>query len=205
MTDEERLTAENYRRRLREHGASHLALDWGSREGQRLRFRVLAEVGDLAGRRILDVGCGLGGFVGWLDERGIAADYTGIDLTADLVARARSLHPGRRFLTGGILDDVLPAGERFDYVLASGIFATYAEGAEDYLRRVVARMWSLADIACAFNSLSAWAPTREAGEYHADPLATAAFCRELTPWLVLRHDYHARDFSFYLYRQRNAP
>jgi len=201
MNDEERRTAERYRQLLAEHGASHRTLDWGSRAGQHLRFSVLAGIGNLAGSRILDVGCGLGDFAGWLDAQGIAADYTGVDLTAELVEQAARLHPRRRFLHGSILDESLWSEERFDYVLASGIFATYPAGADDFLRRAVSRMWRLAERGCACNSLSAWAPTREAGEFHADPLAVLDYCRGLTPWVALRHDYHPRDFTVYLRRE----
>jgi SAM-dependent methyltransferase len=201
MNDEERRTAERYRQLLQEHGASHRALDWGSRQSQHLRFSVLAGIGDLAGSRILDVGCGLGDFVGWLDGQGIDVDYTGIDLTAELAQQAARLHPRRRFLAGGILEEGLLVGEHFDFVFASGIFATYTAGADDFLRRAVARMWQLAELGCAFNSLSTWAPSREAGEFHADPSVVLEFCRGFTPWLALRHDYHPRDFTVYLRRE----
>jgi SAM-dependent methyltransferase len=201
MSEEEHYTAERYRQLLQVHGASHRTLDWGSRAGQHLRFSVLAGIGNLAGSRILDVGCGLGDFAGWLEGKGIAADYTGIDLTAELVEQAARLHLRRRFIHGSILDESLLSGERFDYVLASGIFATYPTGADDFLRRVVAKMWRLAQRGCAFNSLSAWAPNREDGEFHADPPAVLAYCADLTPWVALRHDYHLRDFTVYLRRE----
>jgi SAM-dependent methyltransferase len=201
MNQEELRTAERYRQLLARHGASHLTLDWGSRAGQQLRFSVLAGIGDLAGGRILDVGCGLGDFAGWLEGRGIDADYTGIDLTAELVEQAARLHPRRRFLQGSILDAALLPGERFDYVVASGIFATYTAGADDFLRHAVARMWAFAQRGCAFNSLSAWAPDPDAGEFHAEPPAVLAFCAGLTPWVALRHDYHPRDFTVFLRRE----
>lgn len=201
MNQEERKSAEHYRNCLETHGPTHRALDWGSREGQELRFRVLAGIGDLTDARILDVGCGLGDFAAWMDANGIRADYTGIDLTPELIAEATRRHPGRRFLAGGILDPDLLPEERYDYVLASGIFATYPAGGAVFLRQAVRRMWGLCRRGCAFNSLSAWAPAREAGEFHADPLETLADCRELTPWLALRHDYHPRDFTVYLRRE----
>lgn len=204
MNDEERRTAEHYRQLLQEYGASYRTLDWGSREGQHMRFSVLAGIGDLSVSRILDVGCGLGDFAGWLAANGIEADYTGLDLTADLAEQAARLHPHQRFLHGSILDEALLSGERFDYVVASGIFATYPSGAEDFLHRAVARMWRLAGRGLAFNSLSAWAPVREEGEYHADPPAVLEYCRSLTPWLALRHDYHPRDFTVYLLRGPRA-
>jgi hypothetical protein len=52
----------------------------------------------------------------------------------------------------------------------------------------------------AFNSLSAWATDQEAGEFYADPLRVVDFCRRITPRVVLRHDYHPRDFTVYLYK-----
>jgi hypothetical protein len=90
-----------------------------------------------------------------------------------------------------------------DYAFASGVFALRQVEPERFLREVVTALFRACRKAAAFNSLSAWAPTQEAGEFHADPLETLAFCRTLTPWVVLRHDYHPRDFTVYLYRDRN--
>jgi hypothetical protein len=55
-------------------------------------------------------------------------------------------------------------------------------------------------LALAFNSLSNWANDQEANEFYADPVQVLNFCRELTPWVVLRHDYHPRDFTVYMYK-----
>jgi hypothetical protein len=68
------------------------------------------------------------------------------------------------------------------------------------MRSFVSRMWQMAKVAVAFNTLSSWAPDQEAGEFYADPVETLAFCRTLTPRLTLRHDYHRRDFTVYMYR-----
>ncbi|CDN13322.1 hypothetical protein RintRC_4207 [Richelia intracellularis] len=53
----------------------------------------------------------------------------------------------------------------------------------------------------AFNSLSSWGTQKESGEFYADPLATVKFCRTLTPWVILRHDYMQHDFTIYMYRE----
>ena len=66
----------------------------------------------------------------------------------------------------------------------------------------VLAVYEAAGEAVAFNSLSAWADDPEAGEYYADPLEVTAFCRTLTPWVAMRHDYHGRDFTCYLYKNR---
>ena len=193
-------TAARYRELLGRHGTSYKALDWGSETGQQSRFAVLASVGDLTGCSVLDVGCGLGDLAAWLDQQGIAVRYTGLDLTPELIAAARQRYPGRRFLTGSILDNSLLSGESFDYVLSSGIFYTYVKSGEEFMRSAIEAMWRLARYGCGFNALSQWAERQDAGEYYADPCSILSFCRELTPFLRLYHDYHTRDFSCFLYR-----
>jgi SAM-dependent methyltransferase len=198
---EDKLTARRYRRLFDEHGQSHKSLNWGSQEGQYLRFRILAEIGVLEGKRILDVGCGLGDFAGWLSQNNIRADYTGLDLTPELVEQAHKSYPKLNFIQGSILDESLLAGQQFDFVFTSGIFYTYSIAGDAWLRSAVSRMWGLCKEGVAFNSLSAWAQLHDANEYYADPSATLEYCRTLTSWVAMRHDYHPRDFTIYLSRR----
>jgi SAM-dependent methyltransferase len=183
---------------LARHPADHRGVDWGSAEGQRRRFEVLAEVASFEGASVLDVGCGLGHFSDFLRDRRVSAHYRGIDLLPEMVEAARLRAPAGRFERARLEDQ---PSESTDFVLASGVF-TFAD--EAALRRDVAEMMRVARRAVAFNSLSAWASQAVPGEFHADPAATLAWCRTLTPWVVLRHDYHPGDFTVYLYRARPA-
>ena len=198
--NEQTSTATHYRQLLAEHGDSFKALNWGSEAGQLLRFEILAGVGDLRGSAVLDVGCGLAHFADWLERRGIGVDYTGLDLVPALLEAAATRRPDLRLVQGSILDSDVLQGERFDYVFASGVFATYEAGAESVLRASVARMWELARKGVAFNALSAQASDREPGEYHADPVAVLAFCKTLAPRAQLIEGYHPRDFTIHLPR-----
>jgi SAM-dependent methyltransferase len=200
---DEKKTASNFNSLLVKHGANFRALDWGSRESQELRFKVLAEIGDINGADILDVGCGLGDFCGWLRDQGFRFRYTGIDIADRLVREARVRHPQSRFLVGSPSDDSFLSDEKFDYVFASGIFSTYTTDSMKWMIDSVCRMWNWSRKGIAFNSLSAWAGERDPNEFYADPLEVAGDCRSLTPWISVRHDYHPRDFSVYLYH--SAP
>ena len=200
--NEEQLTVRRYQKLFDVHQQSHKALNWGSREGQQLRFKILAGIGLLEGKRILDVGCGLGDFAGWLDLNNIKVEYTGLDLTPELVEQARKNYPERKFILGSILDESLFIDQQFDFVLSSGIFYTYNRDGDAWLKAAVSRMWLLCKEGVAFNSLSAWSEeVRESDEYYADPTATLGFCRKLTPWVAMRHDYHPRDFTIYISRR----
>ena len=198
--DEEQRTLARYRVLWEAHGDSSRTLDWGSDASQQRRFAVLAEGLPLAGCRLLDVGCGLGHFADWLDERGIALDYTGLDLTPELVAHAERRRRGRRFITGSVVDPAVLPGARFDVVVASGLFATYPGGGTPWMRHVITRMWHWTDTALAFNSLSTWASVSDPTEFHADPAEVLHFCGTLSHRVRLRHDYHPRDFTVQLWQ-----
>jgi len=200
MTDDlmagDEVVAAYYDERVRRYGDDVRSLDWGSRESQRLRFSVISGVGPLAGSTLLDVGCGLGDLAGWVGE---GVDYTGVDIAAAMVEAARSLRPARRFEVGHLLDPTFAPGP-FDVVVASGIFAKRSAEPQEYFEAMVRSMWRRARRAVAFNVLSAWGPSPDRDEFQAEPLAALAFCRTLTPFVTLRHDYLPHDFTVYMYR-----
>jgi cyclopropane fatty-acyl-phospholipid synthase-like methyltransferase len=179
------------------------SLDWGSRESQSTRFRVLSEVRGLRDApqpTVLDVGCGLGDFLFYLRDTGVKATYTGIDLVAAMIESAKGRFPDAELACANLLaDDVLP-GRRFDFVVASGIFVFRRHEPQQYLVEMVSRMFERCTRAVAFNTLSAWGPAQEDGEFYASPAATLEACRTLSRSAVLRHDYHPQDFTIYLYR-----
>lgn len=201
-TDDNRRTRDYFSANLARFGSDIRSVDWGSIESQRARFRVLTQVGKLNGSSLLDVGCGMGDLYGWLKEENIRTNYRGIDITPEMVAMAKKRFPGVDFSVGDILEDAL-SSEQPDFAVASGIFYLRQNSPEEYLRTVIAAMFKTARVGVAFNSLSNWS-AEEPGEFRADPLQTVHFCRSLTPWVCLRHDYHLRDFTIFLYRDRQT-
>jgi 2-polyprenyl-3-methyl-5-hydroxy-6-metoxy-1,4-benzoquinol methylase len=192
-----------YTERVSTYGHTFLSLDWGSRETQELRFSILSQVGQLNGARVLDVGCGFGDFYRWLMESGINVHYTGIDITPNMVEIAQTLFPETRIELKNLLNLEADKNDSFffDFVFASGIFTHRQRNALDFFKEMITKMFSQCTTGLAFNSLSTWSSKKEVGEFYADPVETLKFCRTLTPWVVLRHDYLEHDFTIYLYRK----
>jgi len=197
--DDDRYTIGYFNSLVEKHGIDPRALDWGGAESQRLRFSILAGIGPLGRASILDVGCGQGDFYGWLAEEKVDVDYHGIDITPAMVDIARARFPGARFDVRNVREDS-PAERSYDFVFASGVFYLRRHEPFDFLCRMVEAMFACCRKGAAFNSLSAWAPRKEAGEFYTDPLDVVSFCRTLTPRVILRHDYHPQDFSIFLYK-----
>jgi len=135
-------------------------------------------------------------------RRNFGGEYVGIDISDAMVERARKLHPHSEILHGNFL--FAEFSRSFDVVTANGIFYLLGTQAESLLQAIVRKMYALCNKTVAFNSLSAWAQDKQDGEYYADPLRSLEFCRSLSPWVSLRHDYHPRDFTIYLHKQKQT-
>jgi SAM-dependent methyltransferase len=187
---------ENYLPLIQQYGHTYRAVDWGSSQGQIIRFRLLLEVGNLFDASVLDVGCGLGHLAEYLSKINFKGRYLGIDILEEMITSASTYHATRQFEKGNIL---APAPHWVsDYVLGSGLFTF---GDQELMEHSIRAMFKICKKAVAFNSLSSWADKQDPQEFHADPLAVIQFCKTLTPWVTLRHDYIRHDFTIYMYRK----
>ena len=67
----EKVINAHFSSRMARYGSSDARGVWNSRDSQQSRFEILAGAFDLNGQTVLDVGCGLGDFAGFLHERGV--------------------------------------------------------------------------------------------------------------------------------------
>lgn len=195
--DRERI-AGYYDRLVREHGYSVLARDATSLETLEVRYRALSEVGELAGKAVLEVGCGFGDLGAYLVARFPGVKYSGIDLSGAMVETGRRIHPSLELKQGDVAE--LPASAKFDFVLAQGIFYLLGADAQRKMQTLIRCMFDHCNAGVGFCTISAWADAKREGEFYPDPLETLAHCRTVTPWVTLRHDYHPGDFAVYIYR-----
>ena len=167
------------------------------RKGQRLRFEAFLRAHDVRGRSILDIGCGVGDFFARLQETKAGADYLGIDVSPEMIARARQRFPDGIFEVGeaGLLD------ARFDYTVAFAIHNVKVERGREILEQSLRQQFALCDIAAHISLLTDrykdFDPHIQA--WPAEELLTLAL--SITPYVTLRHDYLPNDFSVTLYRR----
>ena len=132
MSETDRIL-EELRRREREVPADFYSLDRPAnrflRQGQERALRkALEEIGPLAGKRVLEVGCGSGN---WLEMLDGAASLSGIDLEPE---RAAARFPGADIRAGDASRLPWESGS-FDLVLQSTVFSSILDPG---MRRAVA-------------------------------------------------------------------
>jgi len=186
----------HYGPRLRKARRSHEALDWASEATQAARFAVLADNVPLAGRSLLDVGCGLGDLLAFLTRRGVQADYTGVDLLEPMIAEARRRLPKGRFLCADIFaEDVFGPGT-FDVVYCSGTLNLNLGNNMAFLRRAVETFFRLSRDVVAFNLLHRRARCDDERYFYYDPDAVRPLLAEHAVGVRLFDNYLPNDFTF---------
>ena len=189
----------HFSRLLVEHGDSLRAVDWGSVSSQRLRFNVLYAIGIDKSSTVLDVGCGRGDFFDYLNTRGGVERYEGVDITPGMVACALQRFPATSFAVCDLLHD--PYSEKsYDFVVASGIFYLKMDDNKNYLSKMIESMFKICRHGLAFNCLSENAQEKDEGEFYFNPCDVFSVCQQLTPFVTLRHDYKANDFTIHMFK-----
>jgi SAM-dependent methyltransferase len=196
----------HYEDKLLQYGDSPQGVNWADADSQRLRFQVLSEVGNLNGKKIYDVGCGLGHLVEFLAERGVNCEYVGSDISPQMIQKAKQRLPQAQLYVADILNNVTPDWMRADYLFASGVF--YVKATNDhhawqkFVEAMLLRMFDLAERAIAFNMLTSYVDYKDSNLFYLSPADTLDFCiRNLGRRIVIRHDYPLWEYTVYVYKK----
>ncbi|OIO66715.1 MAG: SAM-dependent methyltransferase [Zetaproteobacteria bacterium CG_4_9_14_3_um_filter_49_83] len=190
---------DRHRDSLKRHGYHPNALYWSSREIQEIRFAVLAGIGVQAGDSLLDVGCGFADFKRWFEaEQGGSLQYTGVDLSPDLLNEAKKRHPDATFHCGDLFDMDF-TGQSFDWVVLSGALNEQLHDNGEYARRCITRMYALCRKGVAFNLLDARHFNAHDLQSHM-PEDVLPYCQSLCTDVSLRDDYLKNDFTVWMLR-----
>ncbi len=191
-----------YENRLDELGKSVRTVGWNSREDQELRFKMLYRRLDATGLNVLDVGCGLGDLVAFLDSpTGGDYDYTGIDLSERLVRQAGKDYGGarRKFISGDIL--AMDGLGVYDLVFMSGALSFKIEDNMAFARTMIERMFGACRKTLTMNFLTTHVDYQLDKNFHYDPGELLGFAKSLTPWVTLYHDYPLWEFTLQMHRE----
>jgi cyclopropane fatty-acyl-phospholipid synthase-like methyltransferase len=147
----------------------HKVLGWESREAQYSRFEILARNAGLKGKKLLDVGCGLGNLLEYLNELNVPVDYTGVDISRKMIESAKRKNLNGTFLYLDIFSDRIFKEEAFDIVYASGIFNLNLGNNKQFLPVALKRFFELSRCTVAFNLLHYKSPDRDDRYFYFSP------------------------------------
>ena len=191
-----------YQDNFKKFGVDPKSLLWKTRGAAHQRFRQFWAEIDFSNKKVLDIGCGFGEFGKFLLKRYENVDYTGIDIVPEFIEEARKLVPGGKF---NVMDFNNLDG-KYQVVIASGVLNSNVEGDNlEYRKKAIKKMFSLTSDIFAFNMLGSHpAPITKKGSnvWYADSLEILEFCMTLTPKVILRANYHSKDFTIFMYKEK---
>jgi SAM-dependent methyltransferase len=186
-----------YESQYETYGYDPRSLGWivGS---QQTRFRELAAIGDLEGCSILDVGCGFGDLYGYLLDRGIRVNYTGVDLSHDFLDVARIVYPDAEFFMADFEREAIPG--KFDWAFESGAFSLKLSDNKTLIRNSLKKMFKMVKKGIAADFLSSNAAIKDSSLYYQDPEELRGFCNTLSERITIKNNYKPTEFCIYIYK-----
>ncbi len=188
-----------YNDKFATYGRDVRSVGWGKKEDQNLRFDVLTRNIDLRGKTILDVGCGLGDLVGFLDEKyGPHYKYIGIDLSGDMIADARKRWEKHEFIVGDIFS--VDFKSKIDVSVLSGALTYKIEDNETYARKCMEKMFEVSEEMAGLNFMTMYVDYALEKNHHYSPEAMFAHAKTLTRYANLIHDYPLWEFTIQMFK-----
>lgn len=192
----------HYRRLLAEHGDSPQAVQYSCIQSQERRFELLADIGDLRNKRILDFGCGTGQLGSYLERNGIEIEYFGTDIVQEFLTLCRSKFPKGRFEEFSRLSQM-----NFDYIFIGGVFNNKMANNQAFYQETIRKLFPMCRLGISFNMMSAYVDYQDSALFYEYPENVFGFIkRDITPFVTLRNDYEVKpgvvpfDFTVYAYR-----
>ncbi|HET7099375.1 MAG TPA: class I SAM-dependent methyltransferase [Patescibacteria group bacterium] len=205
-----------YQNKFKKYGVDAKSLYWSGKGAAHQRFRQFWAEIDFNDKKVLDVGCGFGEFGKFILKRYANVEYTGVDIVPEFITEATKLVPRGKFMAANYLKDppsLLQSFGRagkmdghYDVVVASGILNSNVEGRNlEYRKEGIAKLFDLTSNVLAFNMLGAHPQPEndnESNVWYADTLEILEYCMTLTRRVILRANYHSKDFTILMYRQK---
>jgi SAM-dependent methyltransferase len=200
----------HYEQCLERHGDNHLGMDWPNMiELQRRLAVMLGVVRQVDGQvpRLLDVGCGVGLLLDYMNDHALdhLYSYTGLDLSSNMVNAARKRHTDAEFITQDILAQPLPE-KRYDYILMNGVLTEKVSLSQDemvcYAKRLIKAAFQAASQGIAFNVMSSHVDWERDDLFHW-PMDSAVdfMTKNCSRNIIVRMDYGLYEYTVYLYKE----
>lgn len=197
-----------FAKKLTQYGPNdNQSVVWSSKENQLIRFQILSEIANLDNASVLDVGSGLSDLYIYLkNTKNKNIFYTGIEISNSHSIEAKKKYPGIEIINADFIE--YEFNRTYDFVLCSGAFNIEMTNHDDYLKTVINKMYKLANLGVAFNLPSSYSNlVQENYQFepgiiikYVDPKTIFDYCKLLTPYVTLRHDYLIHDFTIYMYK-----
>jgi len=189
-----------YRKRINELGVSFDSLKSGSPEKQHIRHAVHASSFRCENPSVLDIGCGLGGFLTFLKEEKISASYTGYDIIPEYIQICRTGFPEAAFETRNVFENGIDG--MYDHIVLSQVLNNrYAHSDNmEVMKTMMELAFKHARLGVSIDMMSDYVDFKSDELFYYHPEEIFSFAKTLTRRVLLRHDFRPFEFCIQLFQ-----
>jgi len=166
--------------------------------GQKTRFYNFLKHIKIRNSSILDVGCGVASFYDLLKKLKIKCDYSGNDISKEMLAIARKRHPTIKFSSNNILN--FNNTKRWDYVVSFAIHNIKHKNCLELFKKVTRKQFQLCKIAAHTDILTNEYKYFATHIQSWSPPEILKICLSISSKVELRHNYLPNCFSITLFK-----
>lgn len=203
MNSDKKRIIDRYNKRLDIYGDKIESLASGNQLRREIRFNILNDVGNLKNKKIIDLGCGFGDLIPYLDNKLGANnyEYVGVDINNRILEISKSKYPEKKFLCQDILSNDF--NEIADYVISTSTFNNKLidESNYSFIKKILNKCYSISNCGVAVDFMTSYVDYKiDDDVFYYKPEEIFKISKSITKRVTLRHDYKLFDFCIYLYK-----
>lgn len=194
---------ELYTTNLQNHGLDSKSVGWKDMDSQIMRFENLLKVVPHNEKdqplEFLDYGCGYGAMYTYMKEQGFnVSKFYGYDISKEMLSEAAKIVPSNVWVPRC----EVVVKDKVDYSIVSGTFNVMFDSSEEewdkYIKDKVSELLEHSKKGVAFNLLTSFVDWKAKDLYYADPTKYFNFCKSLSRYVTLIHDYPLYEWTIYI-------
>ncbi len=193
-------TRSRYDKRIIEFGYNPKSLGW-IKGNQGIRFSALTEIGIMNNCKIYDIGCGFGDLFRFLKITSKNFQYIGFELNPNLISMAKKKNQNTKFKLLDIEKEHIEG--KCDWAIVSGLFNFKRKDNYKFIKKMIKKIFQSCKKGVAIDFLSTYVDYKNKDAFYSSPEKIFKICKELSPRIVLRHDYMPFEYCVYIYKKNS--
>ena len=190
-----------YQKTFKKYGATPKAMQWKNAESAEIRYRNITTDVNFENKSVIDLGCGMGDIIPFIEDKSKNFSYTGVDVVPEFTAIAQKKYPQHSFLVGDWMELI----DEHDIVLCSGVLNNKTFGDQyKYKEKAISLMYKNVREVLAFNMAGGFPQPKNEDKYkvyYVDSQKILKYCFGLTNKIILKHHYRTKDFTILMFRR----
>jgi len=165
-----------------------------------IRYQNIVADIDFENKSVIDIGCGFGGIIPFIEGKTKSFKYLGLDVVPEFIDEAKKRYPKHSFKAGGWMELI----KAHDIVLCSGVLNNKVKGDQyKYREEAISLMFKNANEILVFNMAGGFPQPINKSKfklYCVDSLKILKYCLGLTTKVIWRHSYRKKEFTVVMFK-----